>query len=247
MVCKVGIISAMEYIYFALAFFFAGVVPELTGFGVATVSMPLLSLVMPLSVVIPLVAIISMVATGIVALQKRTPGLYKRIAVLVFGSLLGVPVGMLFLNVVDEHLLSTIFGIFLVGYALYGLIAKEYLLPKNNVTGSLVGFFAGFFGASFNIHGPLVGLYSVSDDDTTKQQTRGLIAMYMFLSGVFTVVGHLLSGRVTTEVLWYALFSSPFLLLGLFSGRNMFRKLDASWIRRGIYLFVLSAGILILL
>lgn len=48
----------MSYLYFAIAFFFAGVVPELTGFGVATVAMPILSLVLPFSVVLPLVAML---------------------------------------------------------------------------------------------------------------------------------------------------------------------------------------------
>ncbi len=235
----------MTYGYFALAFFLAGVVPELTGFGVATVSMPILSLVMPLSLVIPLVAIISMCATGVVAWQSKTEGKYSRIALLVFGSVIGVPIGMVFLNVIEEQTLSIVFGVFLVVYALYGLFAKEYLLPKNKVSGTLVGLMAGFFGASFNIHGPLVGLYSVSDN-SSKQEIKGLTAAYMFVSGIFTVVGHLLSGRITQEVLYYMLFSLPFLFIGLIVGAKFSKRISVSWIKYGIYLFVLGAGLVLI-
>lgn len=245
-ICCVGIIVVMQYIYFALAFFLAGAVPELTGFGVATVSMPILSLVMPLSVIIPLVAIISMAATGIVAWQGRTGGRYTKILALVLGSAVGVPLGMLFLNVISEQWLSVIFGVFLIAYALYGLLAHEHFLPRTKAVGGLVGSIAGFFGAVFNIHGPLVGLYEANDEDKSKQEIKGLTAAYMFISGVFTVSGHYISGRITPEVLYYTAFSLPFLAIGLAVGTMFSKQLSVDWVKKVIYTFVLCAGIALL-
>lgn len=237
----------MSYLYFAVAFFFAGVIPELTGFGVATVSMPILSLVMPLSVVIPLVAIVSMVATGIVAWQGAGLGRYKQIAVLVLGSALGVPLGMIFLDFIDEAVLSLIFGMFLILYALYGLFFHQHFLPQNKITGTVVGTAAGFFGAAFNIHGPLVGLYSAEQRQQSKSEIKSLTAAYMFISGVFTVVGHVFYDRITPDVLWYALFSLPFLFFGLWVGTKFSHRLNPKWIKNGIYVFVLIAGIILVL
>ncbi len=236
----------MQYIYFALAFFLAGAVPELTGFGVATVSMPILSLVMPLSVIIPLVAIISMAATGIVAWQGRTGGKYTKILALVLGSAVGVPLGMLFLHVISEQWLSLIFGMFLIAYALYGLLAHKHFLPRTKAVGGFVGLIAGFFGAVFNIHGPLVGLYEANDEDKTKQEIKGLTAAYMFISGIFTVTGHYISGRITPEVLYYTAFSFPFLAIGLAVGTMFSKQLSVDWIKKVIYIFVLCAGIALL-
>lgn len=238
----------MTYVYFGLAFFLAGVVPELTGFGVATVSMPILSMVMPLEVVIPLVAVISMVATGIVAVQDRAEGMYKQIAALVVGSAIGVPLGMLFLNIVDEQMLSMIFGSFMIIYALYGLFAHEHFLPRSKTIGGLVGSVAGFFGAAFNIHGPLVGLYAANDTQhDSKQEIQGLTAAYMFISGIFTVFGHFVSGRITLEVLQYAAFSLPFLFVGLAVGTKFSHRLNVTLIKYGIYVFVFAAGVTLVL
>jgi len=237
----------MTYIYFALTFFAAGLVPELTGFGVATVTMPVLSLMLPFSIVIPLVAIISMLVTGFIAWQTQARGMYGRITALVVGTAIGVPLGMFFLEAINEKTLSLIFGVFLVVYALYGLLARESKISTNKTTGTVVGTLAGFFGATFNIHGPLVGLYAVSEKGVSKQQIKGLIAMYMFISGLFTVIGHGISDRITWEVLQYGLVSLPFLAAGMYVGSRWFSNLDGKWITKGIYLFVLVAGIFILL
>lgn len=242
-----GIINPMSFLYVAVAFFFAGVVPELTGFGVATVSMPILSIVMPLSVVLPLVAIISMVATGVVAWQGATLGRWRQIAVLVAGSAVGVPLGMMFLDYIDEAALSLIFGVFLVLYALYGLFFHQHFLPRNKVTGTIVGTIAGFFGAVFNIHGPLVGLYSADRKHQSTAEIKGLTAAYMFISGVFTVVGHAFYARITPDVAWNVLFALPFLLFGLWVGTKFSHHLNSRWVKNGIYVFVLIVGAVLVL
>ncbi|PIT92084.1 MAG: hypothetical protein COU08_04500 [Candidatus Harrisonbacteria bacterium CG10_big_fil_rev_8_21_14_0_10_42_17] len=236
-----------EYVYFAIIFFIAGIAPELTGFGVATISMALLPFLLPLSVAIPLVAIISTTATGIVALRTKTGNLFKYIRPLLVGSAIGVALGMVFLRLLDEQLLTVVLGIFLVIYALYGLFFKGHFLPTGNVTGTVTGLVAGFFGASFNVHGPLVGLYSSSNGDLSKTEIKDLMATYMFFTGLFTIVGHAISGRMSGEILVYALFALPFLLVGLAVGKRIFRKVNIVWIKRGIYLFVLAAGIAFLL
>ena len=233
----------LEQVFFAVIFFLAGITPELTGFGVATVSMALLPFILPLPLAIPLVAIISATATGIIAIETKTRGLLKYLTPLLVGSFIGVSAGMVFLRFIDEELLRTTLSVFLVAYALYGFFFKGHFLPVEKATGMVVGLFAGFFGASFNVHGPLVGLYSSSNGDLSKKQTKDLIATYMFSTGLFTIAGHTLSGRVTGEVLLYALFALPFLFAGMVVGKRMFKKVSALWAKRAVYAFVLVAGI----
>lgn len=236
-----------EYFYFAFVFFLAGIVPELTGFGVATVSMVFLSFVLPLHIAIPLVAIISLTATGIVAFHTKAKGFFKYLKPLLLGSFVGVFLGMLFLSLVREDLLRTILAIFFIVYAFYGLFLKNYFFPMNRKIGTTVGLVAGFFGASFNIHGPFVGLYSSASNHLSKIEIKDLIATYMFITGLFTVAGHFLFGRITGEVLNYVLFVLPFLFVGLFVGKKIFERTSAAWVKRYIYFFVLIAGIMLLI
>lgn len=152
---------------------------------------------------------------------------------------------MIFLDYIDEAVLALVFGVFLVLYAFYGLFFHKHFLPQNKTTGAVVGTAAGFFGAAFNIHGPLVGLYSADRRQQSKAEIKGLTAAYMFISGVFTVVGHAFYDRVTADVLWYALFSLPFLFFGLWVGTRFSHHLNSEWIKNGIYVFVLIAGVLL--
>ena len=230
----------------ALVFFLAGVAPELTGFGVATISMALLPFVLPLSLAIPLVAMISMIATGIVALQTKTQGVRKHIQPLLIGSAAGVILGMLFLNSIDGGVLKTVLAIFLIFYAIFGIFFKGHLLPTGNRNSGVIGLVAGFFGATFNVHGPLVGIYSSSNDKLGKTQVKDIIATYMFFTGVFTITGHTLFGRITSEVLLHVAFAIPFLSLGLIVGKRFFQKVSAVWVKRGVYIVVFFAGISLL-
>ena len=236
----------MQIVFLAIVFFIAGIVPELTGFGVATVSMSLLPFILPLEIVIPLVAIISVIAAGIVAFQTKSRHVLKHIAPLIAGSLTGVVVGMLFLNVIEINTLSIILGVFLVSYAFYGMFVREHFLPTGSKFGAIIGFFAGFFSSTFNIHGPLVGVYSSSDEKLSKVELKDMIATYMFIAGIFTVSGHALFGRVTMEVLGYLAVSLPFLVLGLVAGTKFFNKINAKFVKYGTYLFVFIAGVTLL-
>lgn len=233
----------IEYIFLALVIFLAGVVPELTGFGVATVSMALLSFFLPLELVIPLVALISMIATGTVAFTTTTKGIIKYILPLIVGSIFGVVLGMIFLKLINEDLLRIILGVFLVLYSLYALLNKNIVFPGGKIAGIITGFVAGFFASWFNIHGPLIGIYSSSTEKLSKLQIKDLIATYMFFTGSFTVIGHGLFGRMTTDVFFHALLAIPFLFAGLIVGRKLFNKIDVKWVKFGVYIVVLFAGI----
>ena len=237
---------AWEYLFFALITFLAGITPELTGFGVATVTMALLPLIFPLSLAIPLVAIISATATGIVALQTKTRGNFKYLAPLLIGSAIGVILGMIFLKYIDVDILKMALGIFLTVYALYGLFFKGHFLPTGIISGTITGLIAGFFGASFNIHGPLVGIYSSSNGKFSKTEIKDLMATYMFFAGSFTIIGHTISGRVTAEVLSNVLFALPFLFIGMVVGTRIFKKIDIAKVKTGVYIFVLAAGMALL-
>jgi len=233
----------MEYIILALIFILAGIVPELTGFGVAIVSMALIPFILPLSITIPLVAIISMIATGMVAFQTKTKGILKYLQPLLLGSIIGVTLGMSLLHFINEQLLTILLGVFLITYSVYGLFFKGHFLPTGKITGTITGIVAGFLGSSFNVHGPLVGLYSSSNNGLSKLETKDLMATYMSITGAFTVIGHSLAGRISSNVLFYVLISIPFLFLGLEIGKIIFKKINIIWIKKGIYLFVLMAGI----
>ena len=236
----------MEIIILAVVFFISGIVSEIIGFGIATISMSILPFILPLDVVIPLVAITAMTATGIVAFQTKSKDVFEHITPLLIGSAIGVVIGMFFLNIIEKEVLSKILSIFLISYALYSMFIKKQLIPVNNKFGILVGTLAGFFGSFINIHGPFIGIYSSSSGNSSKEDIKDMIATYIFITGLFTVTGHTLSERVTAEIMKYVFLSLPFLILGLIVGTKFFKGIDSNFIRYGVYIFILTAGIILL-
>lgn len=236
----------MEYVAIAFVFILAGIVPELTGFGAATVSMVFLPFLLPLQVAIPLVAMTSVITTGIVSFQTRTKGLWGDIFSITIGSVIGVPLGMMFLHYVDTDILQLSLALFLIFYALYGFFIKHAPLHPNKYIAGFIGAISGFFSAIFNIHGPLVGAYTSSHDTLSIHDAKSIIATHMCISGIFTVIGHGISGRITPLMLIYLLYVLPFLFAGMYIGTKAFGKLHGDVVRKIIYTFVLCAGVLLL-
>ena len=236
----------MELFVLAIVFFVAGIIPELTGFGVATVSMALLPFALPFEIVLPLVTIMSVITTGIVTIQSKTDGTLKRIFPLVLGSAMGVYLGMYFLSNLDINKLMKAFGLFLILYSIYGLAMKKEIIHFEKKIAVIVGFAAGFFSAAFNIHGPLVGMYESSDYHLTKRQVLNTISSYIFFTGIFTFIGHLYANRVTPVVVQYSLFSLPFLIIGLYVGTKLFGRLKVKIIKHLVYILALIIGVILL-
>ena len=237
--------TVMEYVFLIFIFIIAGIVPELTGFGVATVSMALLPFLFPLTVAIPLVAIIQTLATGIISFQGDRKIAWRYVLPLVFGAAVGIPFGILFFHILDEDLLKLFLAIFLITYALYGILKQRTIIPRNMGMSAAVGVVAGFFNASFNIHGPLIGMYAFQNKNLSNRKNKEVIAVYMFIAGICTVVGHAVAGHVTEPVFALLPYAIPALLIGLYVGSHLFRRLQHNGraLKAILYVFVLAAGI----
>ncbi|MDP3970089.1 MAG: sulfite exporter TauE/SafE family protein [bacterium] len=238
----------MEIFYIIAIFILSGLALELTGFGVATVSMSLLLLFLDPLLTIPLVAIAALVTTGFLAWRIKEKKTWKRIKPLFIGVIFGVPLGIIMLSHINHDLLKLSIAIFFVIYSIYGLFFSKFkttLFNKNKITSAIIGFFAGFFNSTVNIDGPLVALYESSDIKKNTTGYKDAIATYMFFTGILTVSGHLLAGRITRELILLLPYVIPSLILGIFTGHKLFSKINGAALKKIIYYFVLFSGLII--
>lgn len=238
----------MDIFYIIIIFILSGIVLELTGFGVATVSMSLLLLFLDPLLVIPLVVIAALIATGFLAWHIKEKKTWKRIKPLFIGVVFGVPLGILLLSYINHDLLKLFIAIFFIIYSIYGLFFSRFkssLFNKKKITSAVIGFFAGFFNSTVNIDGPLVALYESSDIKKNPNGYKDAIATYMFFTGTLTVMGHLLAGRITKEVIFLLPYVIPALIIGIFIGHKLFSKINGASLKKIIYFFVLCSGLII--
>ncbi len=232
----------MKLILLNLIFILAGIGAEVIGFGISSISMALLPLVLPFSTSIPLVAIISLIATGKVAYTTKAKNIGKALVPLFVGSLLGIPLGLFFLEIAKKEHIFLILGLLLVFSSMYSLSGKDLNIKTSKISGVIVGFIAGLLGGAINVNGALIGMYFSQDRRNSKVRNKDLITTYMFFTGLITVIGHYVAGRLTNNVIYSVLFSLPSLFIGMWIGKIIFKKISNETLRIFIYLFIVIAG-----
>lgn len=96
----------MLVLFGVIVIFAAGFIQGLTSFGFALISMPLLTLFIPLQEAVPIVVILSLCTNVYVFISTRRFIQFKKIGLLVISSLLAAPVGTQLLVYVESHVLS---------------------------------------------------------------------------------------------------------------------------------------------
>jgi hypothetical protein len=95
---------------------------SLTGFGLALVSMPLLSAVLGVQTAAPLVAIFALIAELVLLIYYRGALNLRVVWQLAIASIVGVPIGVVLLGAISEEVVLVILGLVVGGYALYALL-----------------------------------------------------------------------------------------------------------------------------
>ena len=130
--------------------FLAAIVGTVSGFGISTIMIPVMTLFYPLSTVLLFVAIIHFCGDiwKIVFFKKGAN--WKLIAVFGIPGIIMSYLGASITLTVSSIFLKKLLGIFLMLYVVYLFMKQKWKIPRTNISsiagGSLSGFFAGIFG-----------------------------------------------------------------------------------------------------
>jgi len=222
--------------------FSAAVLQAVTGFGFALIVMPLLTLVFPLRTAVPLVAITGFTAYAVNLVRFREAVNWREVLRLAAASAVGIPIGIWALSRVPELTISRILGLVLLGYGLYSLAAP--VLPR--LPGRWwfvpVGILAGCLGAAYNTPGPPVVVYGALRQ-WPKDEFRAVVQTLFFLNGILIVGSHLIAHNVTRQVWALYALAAPVLLLGLWTGSRLDRKVDQQLFRTVVTWTILALGV----
>ncbi|MFT6925691.1 MAG: putative membrane protein YfcA [Psychromonas sp.] len=197
---------------------FGGFIKGLTGFGIALVTIPFISLIIGVKVAVPLIAIFSAPFALPIIWQLREYIDWSTAGILFIGSLPGCYFGASLLTYLPETTLLLILGCILVVSSIYCLSSKSTLFSKENLPSSLLaGFLSGVCGASVGASGPPVIAYT-SMLPWPAHKIKGTLSC-LFLAQLFPtafVFWH--KGLLTEDVFSYGIKAIPALLLGTVLG-----------------------------
>jgi uncharacterized protein len=222
--------------------FLAVFIQSLAGFGSALVGMALLVPLLGISTASPLIALLGLVLEVVLLIYYRNALRVQNLWRVVAASLVGVPLGILFLKTVDERLVMFLLGLVISGYALYALLRLRLPKLEHVGWGYLFGLLAGMLGGAYNTSGPPVIIYG-NCRRWSPAEFKGNLQGFFLITSLLVVVSHTFARSFTPEV-WRNFFVAlPALGLGLISGISLDRRIHPETFRVVVQVLLILLGL----
>ena len=234
------------YFLIGLIIFLASFTQGLTGFGFALVSIPLLSLIIDIKTAIPLGAMCGLVVNAYLILRLRKHINFSEIKYLIYGAIVGIPIGAYFLKAANPSLLKLLLGIVVLIFVFFTSFnfIKHYQL--NDKWGYVFGLFSGLLGGAFNANGPPILIYLYLKD-LNKNQHKAAISGFFFVASVIIVLDHAVTGVSNLIIFNMFLKQIPFVLIGLILGDLLFLKISTRVYQKIIIIGLFFIGVFLII
>ena len=201
--------------------FLASIVGTVSGFGISTIMIPVMTLFYPFPIVLLFVAIMHFFGDIWKIIFFKKGANWKLIAGFGIPGIIMSYIGAAITLAVSPVFLKKLLGIFLILYVVYLFMKQKWKMPKTNMSsitgGSLSGFFAGIFGVGGAIRGAFLSAYNLPKE--TYIYTAGMIAFFIDISRITKY----LTGGVTLNkyLIFFLLFLVPLSFLGAFTAKRI--------------------------
>jgi uncharacterized protein len=229
-----------------LIFFAATVVRSAFGFGEALVSVPLLAFVVPVEVAAPTAVLVSITVALVVVIQDWHRVHVKSALWLVGPTFLGIPLGLVLLKTLPERIVEAILGVVVAAFALYSLLSRRQHELEDDRLAGFFGFAAGVLGGAYGMNGPPLAIYG-SMRRWSPEHFRATLQAYFLPASLAGMAGYWLGGLWTPAVNRYYVFSLPGILVAIFLGRAINRRMRGHRFISYVHLGLTAIGFLLLL
>jgi len=226
--------------------FIATLIRSSFGFGDALFAMPILAVIAGIKTATPLMALVGFTIALVILIKD-----YKRVEIksairIIISSILGIPVGLIFLKGVNEDVILLILGIVIFIFSLYYLLKPNLLLIKSDKYAWIFGFTAGILGAAYNTNGPPVIIFGTLRRWNPKN-FRATLQGYFLPTGLMLITGHIIAGNITKTVITDYLLALPLILLAIWTGNIINKRIPSGKFNNYIYGILLIISILLII
>jgi len=230
-----------QLILIAAAIFAAAFVQVIAGFGFALLCMPIMVIAVPIEQAVVVSALISVLTTTWQAIHLREHAQWPLLKRLVPAAFLGMPLGLLILNVVSDYALQLTLGISV-------LVAVAVLARNVNLThvgrrmDFGLGFLSGVLNTSLSTNGPPL-VFDLQARRLPAEQFRATISTTFALSNIGGIALFVADGKVNRTGVNAALIALPAWALGQFLGFPIRKHFHGERFRRMVLLLLFAAGV----
>ena len=236
----------MYYLIVAITMLASALTQTLTGFGSALVAMSILPSLLGITVASPLVALMAITLESILLLRLRGSFNFKAVWRLSLAALVGIPIGIMLARSNNEDLVLTVLGLVLIGYSLYALLSPRLPELKHPVWAFVFGFIGGILSGAYNVAGPAAVIYG----DCRRwrpDEFRSNLQAFFLINDCFVLINHGLAGNLQPIVWSYYLVALPAILIGIFFGLKLDRRINPDTFRKLVQVLLIIMGVRLIL
>ncbi|MBF6616964.1 sulfite exporter TauE/SafE family protein [Pollutimonas thiosulfatoxidans] len=194
-----------------------------SGFGAGLLMAPVFSLLMSPTDVVVLVLSLNLLTTFQMLPDALRNVDWRLVARLFVPSLLGLPIGLAMLHMVDPAVMRKTIAVIVILVALLMLAGWHYRGRRGLVQDTAAGALSGVMTAIAGIGGPPVILYMLSDRSLPMAVLRAVSLVYFSMAQVATLVPLAVGGLLTAQQGVYILLLLPAAVLASLLGALLHR------------------------
>lgn len=232
---ELGSILIIVMIVLGASFLQAG-----TGFGFSIMATPFLLLIFE-----PHHAIQINIILSIFLSIMMMPKIYKEInwillKRLLFGGLLGLPIGVVIYAFMDVHWLKILISILILLITL--LLVFNFKFQQSKQRDIIAGVISGLLTTSIGMPGPPLLIYfsGIGADKTTLRSTTLSFYMFIYTASLFMQIA--VSGQSDQFVWNISIYSIPIVIIGTMAGQLLFKRLNRRMFQKITYTLLFLTG-----
>jgi uncharacterized membrane protein YfcA len=225
--------------------FVATLIRSAFGFGEALVAVPLLALLLPVQVAAPVAVLVSITVALVVVAQDWRKVHLRSACALVLPTIPGIVFGLLLLRSVREPVVKGVLAVVIIVFSASSLFAGWRRELKDDRFAWLFGFGAGVLGGAYGMNGPPLVVYGALRG-WSPQRFRATLQGYFLPASVAGMCGYQAAGLWTPAVNRFYLLSLPLVLVAIFLGREINRRMAERRFLLYVHCGLIVVGIVLL-
>lgn len=235
-----GDITLPVLLFIIAVFVVGGMVKGALGFGLPLTTVAILPLVVPVELALTINAMLLPFTNLTQFLRaRRMRETFVRFRLVMAGVLLGVPVGTLFITVVNDGVLMFALGLFVVLFIAVSVFHPHFAVPsrREREIGLFTGIVAGVVGALTSANGPVFVMYLVGLK-IERSLFVSALGLLFITSGILITSSFLATGVMDVHRFLFLPICLPAALAGMWIGNVIAHRLPTRAFR-GLVLGVL--------
>ena len=235
--------ESWEYLLWLAPLAFAGAfIYGISGFGSALLTIPVSSHFLPMPFSLAVFGLADLVSALRVGLENPRLAVKAEVLRMVPFTLCGTVIGLTVLVNLPRRWGMLALGVFVAGFALYGLFKRSEPRIISQRWAPLAGLAGGLTSTLFGAGGPPYAIY-LAHRPLTKEQYRATVTMTAIFSISMRIIGFIITGFVNWKVLVSVVAVIPAGLAGVAVAGMLFRRMSREALVRFIEIVLLATGV----